>query len=81
MATGDHTVTVFVEIYSADAYRGCHVEHSRNRVDVLVVGLAYLLSLSGPLQQYLSVRWAVMAGEGERGQGSLQRMKRPLCVG
>ena len=81
MATGDHTLTVFVEIYSADAYRGCHVQHPRNRVDVLVGRFSYLLSLSCPWQQYLSVRWSVMAGEGERGQGSLQRMKRPpLCV-
>ena len=48
MATGDHPVTVFVEIYSADAYRGCHVQHSRNRVDVLVGRFSYLLSLSIP---------------------------------
>ena len=69
MVTGDHTLTGFIEIYSADVYRGCHVQHSRDRVDVLVVRFSYLLSLSGTLQQYLSVRWAVMAGEGEPGQG------------
>src|SRR5712691_4638141 len=68
IATDDHTLTVFVERYSADAYRGCHVQHSRTRVEVLAVRFAYLLSLSYPLQQYLSVRWSVMAGEGERGQ-------------
>src|SRR4029077_7406372 len=77
LATGDHTLTVFAEIYSADAYRGCHVQHSRNRVDVLAVRFAYLLSLSYSLPQYLSARWSVMAGEGKRGQGSLQCMKRP----
>src|SRR5436190_14498964 len=81
MAAGDHTLTVFVEIYSADAYRGCHVERSRNRVEVLVVRFAYLLSLSGPLQQYLSVGCSAMAGKGEQEQGSLQRLKRPLWVG
>jgi hypothetical protein len=81
MATGDHTLTVFAEIYSADAYRGCHVQRSRNRVDVLVVRFAYLSSLSSPLQKYLSVRLSVIAGEGERGRGALQCMKRhPLCV-
>jgi hypothetical protein len=47
--TGDHTLTVFVEIYSADVYRGGHVQHSRNRVDMLVVRFSYLLSLSGLL--------------------------------
>jgi hypothetical protein len=66
-------LTVFVEIYSADVYRGCHVQHSRNRVDVLVVRFSYLLSLSGSLQRYLSVRWAVMAGEGEPRQGRTAR--------
>src|SRR5262245_46501720 len=68
MVTGDHTLTVFIEIYSADVYRGGHVQHSRNRVEVLVVRVSYLLSLSGSWQQYLSGRWAVMPGEGEPGQ-------------
>ena len=80
MVTGDHPLTVFVEMYSADVYRGCHVQHSSNRVDVFVVRFSYLLSLSGPLQQYLSVRRAVIPGEGEQGEGSLQRMKRPPYV-
>ena len=80
MVAGDHPLTVFVEIYSADAYRGCHVQHSRNRVDVLVVRFAYLLSLSGSLLQDLSVKWAVMAETDAQGPGSLQAMKRPpLC--
>ena len=80
MVAGDHPLTVFVEIYSADAYRGCHVQHSRTRVDVLVVRFAYLLSLSGSLLQDLSVKWAVMAEAGAQGPDSLQAMKRPpLC--
>jgi hypothetical protein len=72
MVTGNHPLTVFVEIDSADVYRGCHVQHPHNRVDELAARFAYLLSLSSPWEQFLSVRWSVMAEEGERGQGSLQ---------
>jgi hypothetical protein len=41
MAAGNYTWTVFVEIYSADVYRGYHAQHSHKRVDIWLTDKTY----------------------------------------